>query len=222
MRAQRHSAGSVRFDKRRRTWNFLWWENGRRRSKLIGSKHQYPTKAAAWKAVESISKQPRKIQPWLTVRTLVEQYRLEKMPKRASTRRGYETYLRKHILPKWQDANITEVQPRVVELWLRSLELAPKSKVHVRGLLHLLWDYAMWRGDVPTQRNPMALVEVKNASKRLSKPRTMTIEEFHRLSSILTEPYRTMASVGVCLGLRWSELAGLQWRDIDWLNNALW
>ncbi len=79
----------------------------------------------------------------------------------------------------------------------------------------------MWRGDVPTQRNPMELVEVKNASKRLEKPRTMTIEEFHRVSAILTEPYRTMAIVGVCLGLRWSELVGLKWQDIDWLNGEL-
>jgi integrase len=49
----------------------------------------------------------------------------------------------------------------------------------------------------------------------------MTIEEFHHLSAILTEPYRTMAIVGVCLGLRWSELVGLKWQDIDWLNGEL-
>jgi len=113
------------------------------------------------------------------------------------------------------------VQPRVVELWLHSLELAPKSKVHIRGLLHTLWDYAMWREDVTTQRNPMELVAVKNASRRLQKPRTMTIEEFHRICAILTEPYRTMSIVGVCLGLRWSELVGLKWQDIDWLNGEL-
>jgi integrase len=179
LRAQRHTRGSVRFDRRRRTWNYLWYESGRRRSKLIGSKQQYPTKAAAWKAVQAIPKQPCKAQNTQTVATLVEQYREEKMPKRASTRRGYEVYLRKHILPKWKDAQITELQARPVELWLRTLELAPKSKVHVRGLLHTLWDYAMWRGDVPTQRNPMELVQVIDASKRLSKPRTMTIAEFH-------------------------------------------
>jgi len=49
----------------------------------------------------------------------------------------------------------------------------------------------------------------------------MTIEEFHRLSAIFTEPYRTMATVGVCLGLRWSEIVGLQWQDLDWLNGEL-
>jgi len=156
-----------------------------------------------------------------TICELVQQYRVEKMPKRMSTRRGYEVYLRKHILPKWDDAAITELQPRVVELWLRSLDLAPKSKVHIRGLLHTLWDYAMWRGNVPTQRNPMELVEVRNASQRLQKPRTMTIEEFRRLAAILTEPYCTMATVAVCLGLRWSELVGLKWEDINWIDGEL-
>jgi len=30
-----------------------------------------------------------------------------------------------------------------------------------------------------------------------------------------------VAIVSVCLGLRWSELAGLQWQDIDWLGGEL-
>ena len=54
MRVQRHASGSVRFDKRRKTWNYLWYENGKRRSKLIGTKQEYPTKAAAWKEAERL------------------------------------------------------------------------------------------------------------------------------------------------------------------------
>jgi hypothetical protein len=63
--------------------------------------------------------------------------------------------------------NITAVQPRPVELWLRTLPLSPKSKVHIRGLLRALWEYSMWRGEIPTQRNPMELVTIKGATKRL-------------------------------------------------------
>jgi hypothetical protein len=33
-------------------------------------------------------------------------------------------------------------------MWLQSLALAPKSKVHIRGLVCILWEFAMWRGDV--------------------------------------------------------------------------
>jgi hypothetical protein len=52
-RAARHKTGSVVFDKRRKTWNFLWWEEGKRRSKLIGSLEQYPKKGAARSAARS-------------------------------------------------------------------------------------------------------------------------------------------------------------------------
>jgi len=222
-RAPRFKTGSVVFDRRRKTWNLLTWEARKRRTQRIGTLSEYRSKTAAQRAAQSIPRTdiPQPQHEAGTIRVLVDQYRKEKMPERASTRRGYETYLQNQILPKWQDAAITDVQPRPVELWLNTLKLAPKSKVHVRGLLHTLWDYAMWRGDVPTARNPMELVQIRNASKRVNKPRTMTIEEFHRLSAILTEPYKTMATVGVCLGLRWSEIAGLKWQDIDWIDGEL-
>ena len=83
------------------------------------------------------------------------------MPKRSDTRRSYEVWLSNHILPKWGDCPLTELQARPVELWIESLPLAPKSRVHIRGVLSILWDFAMWRGDVPTERNPMALVTIK-------------------------------------------------------------
>ena len=221
----RNNEGSVVLDKRIGVWNFFWWDHGNRRTKKIGSLSQYPTKASAWRAARDFRRLlENKIQTSgaaPTLLLLIEQYRTEKMPQRASTRRGYEVFIRNYVLPAWRDARITNLQARPVELWLHSLSLAPKSKVHIRGLLRALWDYAMWRGDVSLQRNPMELVQVRNASKRLGKPRTMTIEEFQRLSAILTEPYRTMASVAVCLGLRWSELVGLKWQDIDWLNGEL-
>ena len=47
-------------------------------------------------------------------------------------------------------------------------------------------------------------------------PRVITPEEFCTLLSHLAEPYRTMVLVAGCLGLRASEVVGLQWQDIDW------
>lgn len=223
-RAARIQQGSVVFDKRFGTWNFLWCEDDRRRSRVIGTAREFPTKASAWRAAEPLRKGLQlsvASSSILTVRNIVEQFRQEKMPRRYSTRRGYETWLTGHILPHWGDRQITEVQARTVELWLESLSLSPKSKVHIRGLLRALWEYAMWRGDVPTQRNPMELVTIKGATKRTRQPRSLTVEEFQKLITKLEEPIHTVALVCACFGLRISECLALKWCDVDWLQGKL-
>jgi integrase len=155
------------------------------------------------------------------VETLINNYRAEKMPKRHSTKLGYEAWFRNHIVPQWGAHPLTDVQARPVELWLNTLQLSPKSLSHIRGLLHTIWDYAQWRGDVPVERNPMELVTIKGATKRTRKPRSLTVDEFHRLAVHLEEPFRTMALLCVSLGLRISECLGLKWSDVDWLNCKL-
>lgn len=226
MKRTRRKFGSVVKDKRVNTWNFLWWEDGKRRSRLIGSCRDYPTKASAWKAARPLI-DAMEIQadnkPVLTVNTLVEEYRAEKMPRRASTKRGYEAWLRNHVLPRWGARPLADLQARPVELWLQNLSLSPKSKVHIRGAISILWDYAMWRGAVPAQRNPMQLVKVKGASRRVRKPRSLTNAEFHCLLRALGDDVcsRTMVLLLVSFGLRISELLGLQWHDVDWLGKTI-
>jgi integrase len=224
MRRARLQQGSVVFDKRRKIWNFLWCENGHRRTKFIGTAREFTTKTSAWRAAEPFRRQvenPVNDNPVITVNSIVTQYRIEKMPRRLSTRRGYDAWLNNHILPRWGNCLLGELQARPVELWLRSLPLSPKSQVHVRGLVHALWDYAMWRGDMATQRNPMELVTIKGATKRTRKPRSLTVEEFQAFVSRLEEPVRTIALVCVCFGLRISECLALKWSDVDWFTKRL-
>ena len=222
---QQNRSGSVVLDKRIKTWNFFYWENGKRRSKKVGAKSQYPTKPSAWRAAkplrDAVETQNQVGTSFPTVNMLVVQYRGEKMPKRYSTRRSYEAWLKNHIVPKFGTCPLSDVQARPAELWLESLELTPRSRAAVRGLLRILWDYAMWRGDVPTQRNPMELVTIKDASKRTSKPRSLTVEEFQRFLHQLREPFHTICLVCVCFGLRISEALALKWSDVDWLNGKL-
>jgi integrase len=79
----------------------------------------------------------------------------------------------------------------------------------------------MWKQDVPLQVNPMSLVTVKSASKRIRQPRSLTVEQFRLLVSHLKEPFDMMALVCVCFGLRISECLALKWSDVDWLNGLL-
>jgi integrase len=222
MKRARHKVGSVVFDKRRKVWNYLYCENGVRRTKTIGPLSAFGTKSAAWDQVESIQLTAQPVISTVpTLKTLVEQYRVEKMPERYSTRLGYDAWLNNHIVPRWGDSPITELQARPVELWLQTLEISPKSRVHIRGLISRLWDFAMWRGDVATQRNPMELVTIKGATKRIRQPRSLTVAEFQKFIQHLDEPFRTMAVVCVCFGLRISECLALKWSDVDWLNGKL-
>src|SRR5437016_6055897 len=226
MKRVRQHFGSVVFDKRIRTWHFIWWRNGKRRSKVIGSIREFPTKASAWKAakplVAAMDNQVQHTKPG-SVGDLVNLYRAERMPQRRSTRRGYESWLHNHIQPRWGELAVAQLQARPVELWLQSLSIAPKSKLHIRGVLSILWDYAMWRQDVATQRNPMELVNIRCATRRVRKPVSLTVEQFQALLGALCEDacLRTMLLLAVSFGLRISEVLGLKWKDVDWLGKTI-
>ena len=143
-RAKRFSTGSVVFDKRRRTWNLYYTGADRkRRSALIGSKSQYPTKSAAQQRALQMKLQEQKsertgTQPEQIVSELVKQFRVDRMPKRISTRRSYESRLKNHILPKWGECPIGELKAGLVKVWLKQLTLAGKSKAHLKSLLRRL------------------------------------------------------------------------------------
>src|SRR5262249_4458368 len=191
-RAARFKTGSVVFDKRRKTWNYLQWVEGKRKCRVIGTKQEYPTKTSVWQAVEKLRPKEASVNSGPTVSMLIERYRAEKMPRRAMTRQGYNTWLNHYILPKWSDSRLEDLQARPVDLWLQSLPLAPKSKVHIRGLIRALWEFAMWRGDIPIQRDPMELVTIRNASKRVKQTRSLNPQEFQLLIQQLNEPFRTI------------------------------
>src|SRR5260370_33849969 len=83
------------------------------------------------------------------------------------------------IQPKWGSVPIRNVKPLLVEEWLSGLDLAPKSKGHIRSIMHILFNWAMkWELIDLDRMNPMKLVRVEGSSKRLRQPRTLTVKEF--------------------------------------------
>jgi integrase len=155
----------------------------------------------------------------LTMGVLIARYESEEMPQRFATSSGYRSYLGQHIKPRWGNTLVENVKPIAVESWLGGLSLAPKTKSHIKQLLHLLFQCAM-RWEL-TDKNPIALVRVKGGSKRLERPRVLDPAEFGRLVAAIKEPYKTMVIVAGCLGLRVSETLGLQWRDFNFDDNTV-
>lgn len=234
LKRKRYQAGSLHRKQRKRdsdVWVLRYRESQQdgtqaHRSIIIGTVDEYPTKAKAQKAAEALrltlntDYKPTRV---ATVATLVDRYMLEAMPERYSTTQSYTSYLNGYIKPKWGDYDVITLgqNPFWVEKWLRALPNAPKTKAHIKGLMHRLYEYAMkWRM-MSIQRNPMELVEVKGASRRMRKPKVLTVEQYHLLLPAIPEPYRTMVVIAQCLGLRISEILGLQWRDVDFQSRVI-
>ena len=212
--------------KTRGTWQLRYWENGVRKQKQVGTVRDWPTKAQAEKAnTHLVNLYNKTVVEVPTVQTVVERYRSEAMPERKSTRRGYETWLKNHILPRWGTSKLTEMKPDPVEVWLRGLALSSKTKRNIKGILAILWSFGMKKEFVPLGRNPMELVIVrkqKGEKKRLPM-KNLTAEQFQALLKALASnpELQTMVIVTLSSGLRISETRGLQWKDIDWLAKTV-
>ena len=230
----RYQFGSLRLKQRRngsQAWEFRYYvdqlDGGRKRQHVtIGTCERYPTEALARKAVQALllnlnAEAPRAELEVPSFGTLLDKYAEEEMPGRYSTRKSYESNIKTHIRPKWADYPLDRIKPMPVEQWLRALKLAPKSKAHVRGLMHLVFTCAERWCLIEMGKNPIALVRVKDCTKRLKRPRVLTVEQFCAMLPHLKQPYRTMVIVAQCLGLRVSEIVALKWGDFDFNDRVL-
>ena len=191
----------------------------KRRSEAIGTVEQFPTESQARKAalswLFSMNAETCNGTP-VSFGAVMRRYLAEEIPERISTASRYRCWLKNHVEPKWGDYSMEQIKPLLVENWLKKLDLAPKSKSHLKNLMRVLFNAAMRWELIPYQHNPMSLVRVKDSSKRLRQPKALSVEEFRNLLEHVPEPFRTMCIVAMCLGLRVSEILGLKWKDIDW------
>jgi integrase len=127
----------------------------------------------------------------------------------------------KHVRAKWGTTRITRMKPVKVQEWLKNMDSAPKTKGHVKAIMHRLYEKAMLWEIVEWQRNPMELVEIKGISKRQKKPIVLTVEQYYQILDLLPQPYRMMVMVAQCTGLRAEEVLALEWQDIDFENLSM-
>jgi len=138
-----------------------------------------------------------------------------------STTIGYLSVIKCHLRPDWGKVLLTDIKPLAVQEWLKQLKLSHKSKQNVKAAFHRMLELAMLWELLPAQRNPLSLVEIKGGGRRTRKRPILTPEQFRQLRNLLEEPYRTMITIAMCLGLRVSEILALQWSDFDFEEGTL-
>jgi integrase len=228
LRRTRYQQGSLTIETRKngdKVWVYRWRESHAsgqtlRRKQIVGSRKQFPTKAAAMRAVAGLqldinTEAAANSQLAMTIDQLIEHYRLTELNEaNAKTTRTKEVYahqLAKVISPGWGSYLLKDVKPVAVEKWLNGLPVAPGSRYKTKGVMSILFQHAMryeW-----AERNPIRLVRQSALPSR--EEIVLMPVEVSALLQELRDPFRTLILLAAVTGMRRGELFGLKWEDID-------
>lgn len=228
LKRNRYQSGSLTLEERKNgpaVWVYRWRDTGAdgqrtRRKQVVGTKAEFPTKAAAMRAVDGLqldinSESVVVGSGSLTVAELVEHYKLtelgERTSKSARTKEVYTHQLDNIISPRWGKYRLRDVKAVAVEAWLRDLSGAPGSKNKTKGVLSVLFQHAM-RYEWATT-NPIRLV--RQSALPVQEEIVLTPVEIAAILAELRDPFRCLILLASVTGLRRGELFGLKWEDID-------
>ncbi|PWU48891.1 site-specific integrase [Micromonospora globispora] len=144
-------------------------------------------------------------QQWLATRTV-----------EARTAERTVSMLRAHVLPKWGDWPLGQVDFMSVQEWVTSLsrELAPTTVAKSYQLLSMILRTAVQARLIVT--NPAEGVKLPRDRSRDVKPVTISREVFFgKLLPAVPARHRGIVSAAAGAGLRWGECAGLPWSSVD-------
>ena len=149
-------------------------------------------------------------------------------PKASTTRYTEGLIINKHLLPRWGEVLVIEMKALAIEKWLKSVSvdtLGEKgqewdSLTKWRRVMSDIFLHGQKHDLIPESCSPMEMVKVK-ASSSVYVPLILTPKETFRILSALPLLQQTMVVLDAATGIRYSEIAGLQWKDVDWGSNCI-
>jgi integrase len=96
--------------------------------------------------------------------------------------------------------------------------LADGMKAKVRNIMSAVFQHGLRHQLIPT--NPIRGL-VRQSAKRRKEPDILTADEMRSIMQRLSPLHRTMVFLAGATGLRFSELRGLQWQDVDFAAGTL-
>jgi integrase len=183
----------------------------------LGSETGFATKTAAQERAKDIDSDQRRgtfVDPRLgqtTLREWVAQWE-EAHDVSAGTWAKYRSHLRNHILPKFGDTGLAAITRITVKAWVKALRrnLAERTVADIVFLLSTLMSEAIDEGLIGN--NPCRKLRI-NVGEHTERA-TLTATQVGMLAQHAAENSLLIVTAAYT-GMRWGELAGLQWHNVD-------
>ncbi|MFZ0898574.1 MAG: site-specific integrase [Candidatus Sulfotelmatobacter sp.] len=222
-------------------------EDGNRveRTLFVGSIKDFPKESDAWREVDRQRLTEKINDPTLrgeklTFRQIAMHYIDNDLsnpdvikPKASTTKDCYKHVIHGFLINRWGNEAAIEISPSDVERWLKTisvdrspdgLEWPTLSKM--RNVMSLVYAHAQRQGLIPAdlKYNPVRPSELGGARCKSESDYTaviLTPEQTFQILNSLPLLQQTMVILDAATGLRYSEIAGLKWLDVDWGNNQI-
>lgn len=206
----RHSHGGVR--KQRGRWIGLWYENGKKKSRVVGLVKDM-TKSDAREAVGKIVAELRAKQ--VTPRLFGDfvegvYFPFYERKWKLSTRENNLSRIRVHLVGKFEDRQLTSFKRDELQdlLDVKAKRLSFSMVDHLRWDMKQIFDMAMAEGLI--ERNPALLLFTPNEAKRPVR-KAMVIREVQIYLAALDLRERLIVKLTILAGMRPGEIFGLTW-----------
>jgi len=134
---------------------------------------------------------------------------------RPKTYAGYQTAVRRHLIPGIGSHRLDRLQPEHIEKLyarLRGNGLKPATVHQVHRTLRAALNEALRRGQIV--RNPAVIAKAPRLVEEEIEP--FTVAEAQRILQVAAERRNGVRfALALAIGLRQGEALGLQWRDLD-------
>jgi integrase len=138
-----------------------------------------------------------------------------------ATVRQRESYLRKHVLPRFKDAAPQTLDVSTLQQFATELRktLSRKTIINVLGTIFVILDYAKRCG---TLISNVSFGDIQlGASTTDSQAAFFTREQASQIIAAADEPYKTLFAVAWATGLRAGELLALGTADLDFTKRTI-
>lgn len=197
-----------------------------RRSVILGSKREFPTKRLAERRLEviiapfnSLSYRPGRV---ALLEEFAERWKLEILSKRKpSTIHAAESHLRNQILPFLGKLRLSELGTENQQIFVTRLSgtVSRKTLLNVLGTLSSMLRTAQNWGYLTEGIKFSKLVLPERSVKE--EARRFTLDQARSIIAMAKGLYRVMFAIAAMTGLRAGEILGLQARDFDFEGRLL-